>query len=562
MIRIALASAMALLAFGAERVQVETHRDGFDAHMTRVKNKGWRQLEAPDLTGTDPEATLEVLLAIKQSNTKELEETLLEVSDPASPRYGQWLALEEVDALVAPASASVTAVTNWLASHNIQAEKVTSNGDFIRAIVTIAAAEDILNTQYAYFHHADTNTTVLRASAPYTVPAHVAEHIDFVSPTITFPPVHNRPKRSAVDATKAKVTPALLRSLYGMTDSDVGKGAASNNSMGVASFIGQYYSPKDLALFWAKYKPPAATPFTDVPQLQSHDAQVEASIDSEYIAATGAGINAEMWYTAGTQPGNSENEPFIKWLTVVGSTSAVPSIFSISYGDDEDGVTEAYALRTSTEFQKAGARGITLLAASGDSGAGCSAGAYVPTFPASSPWITGVGGLSGGTPGRTPTGEVAAPISGGGFSNYFTRPSFQDAAVLGYQKTPFLPHKNLWNQKGAGFPDISAQALQFDTCSDGFFYPYDGTSCATPTVAGIFAMLNEVRLGVGKPPLGYLNILLYNTTAGKGFNDCTEGTNNYCDSPGAFPAVKGWDAVTGFGSPDFPQLKTIVASLP
>ena len=123
MIRIALASAMALLAFGAERVQVETHRDGFDAHMTRVKNKGWRQIEAPALTGTDPEATLEVLLAIKQSNTKELEETLLEVSDPASPRYGQWLALEEVDALVAPASASVTAVTSWLASHNIQAEK-------------------------------------------------------------------------------------------------------------------------------------------------------------------------------------------------------------------------------------------------------------------------------------------------------------------------------------------------------------------------------------------------------------------------------------------------------
>ena len=54
---------------------------------------------------------------------------------------------------------------------------------------------------------------------------------------------------------------------------------------------------------------------------------------------------------------------------------------------------------------------------------------YVPTFPASSPYITAVGGLQGGTPGRSPTGERVAEISGGGFSNYFARPAFQDAAV-------------------------------------------------------------------------------------------------------------------------------------
>lgn len=564
MLRFAVTSAMAVFVSGTQRVEVETHADGFDAHMARVRAKGWQQLEAHPNMGAAPPQTLELLLAVTQSNTEQLEQTLLAVSEPSNSRYGEHLTMEEVDALVAPASASVIAVTAWLAAHDIEATRVTSNGDFLSAIVSVEAAEALLNTSYAQFYHNATGTAVTRGSTPYSIPEHLAAHIDFVSPTITFPPVHNRPKRSAaVGVTKKfKVTPAFLRSLYSMTDSDVGKGAASNNSQAVASFIGQYYDPKDLKLFWAKYAPAAATPFTDVPKLQSHVAQVEASIDSEYIAATGAGISTQMWYTAGAQPGNSENEPFIKWLTNVASTATVPSVFSISYGDEETGVTEAYAVRTSTEFQKAGARGITLLAASGDSGAGCAAGAYVPTFPASSPWITGVGGLGGGTPGKSPTGEVAAPISGGGFSNYFKRPAFQDDAVLAYQKNPFLPAKKMWNAAGAGFPDISAQALQFDTCSSGFFYPYDGTSCATPTVAGIFAMLNEARVGQGKAPLGYLNPFLYNTTAGKGFNDCTSGNNNYCDDPSGFPATKGWDAVTGWGSPDFAKLKAMVLLLP
>ena len=39
----------------------------------------------------------------------------------------------------------------------------------------------------------------------------------------------------------------------------------------------------------------------------------------------------------------------------------------------------------------------------------------------------------GGTPGQTPTGESVADLSGGGFSNYFSRPSYQDLAVKKYK---------------------------------------------------------------------------------------------------------------------------------
>ena len=61
-----------------------------------------------------------------------------------------------------------------------------------------------------------------------------------------------RRRASAAGALKFKVTPSFLRGLYGLTDKDVGRGAASNNSQAVASFLKQYYSKADLKAFCAK----------------------------------------------------------------------------------------------------------------------------------------------------------------------------------------------------------------------------------------------------------------------------------------------------------------------
>ena len=51
----------------------------------------------------------------------------------------------------------------------------------------------------------------------------------------------------------------------------------------------------------------------------------------------------EFWGFTGTAPDNKENEPFLKWLLVLASTSdeAAPQVFSTSYGEDEDSVTPA-----------------------------------------------------------------------------------------------------------------------------------------------------------------------------------------------------------------------------
>ncbi|XP_017600063.1 PREDICTED: tripeptidyl-peptidase 1 [Corvus brachyrhynchos] len=68
---------------------------------------------------------------------------------------------------------------------------------------------------------------------------------------------------------------------------------------------------------------------------------------------------------------HESQEPFLAWLLLLSNMSALPWVHSVSYGDDEDSLSYAYMERVNTEFMKAAARGLTILFASGDEGAGC-----------------------------------------------------------------------------------------------------------------------------------------------------------------------------------------------
>jgi tripeptidyl-peptidase-1 len=122
---------------------------------------GW----TPSAVADKRSQKLEIIVAVRQQNLDQLERELMAVSDPRSSRYGKHLSKQEVDALVAPAAESVAAVTAWLKSHGIHANRKTANGDFLRATATVEQAEAALSTSYALFTHAATNTVVCRASA-------------------------------------------------------------------------------------------------------------------------------------------------------------------------------------------------------------------------------------------------------------------------------------------------------------------------------------------------------------------------------------------------------------
>lgn len=122
----------------------------------------------------------------------------------------------------------------------------------------------------------------------------------------------------------------------------------------------------------------------------------------------------------------------------------------------------------------------------------------------------------------------------------------------------------VYSASGRGFPDIAAQAENFQIVVDGSTTAVDGTSCSAPvsplpsslsthsriakprapssqTVAGVISLLNDFLIAAGKAPLGFLNPLLYSTGAA-GLNDITSGSNPGCSTSG-FTAVSGWDPV-------------------
>ncbi len=529
-----------------------------DAHARSVARKGWQPV------GPHPDparARLRLTVALRQRNLDDLQRRLHALSDPDSPAYGQFLSRAQVDDLVAPAEAHLGAVARWLAAHPHRA--ATRNSDFVTVDVTVAEAEQLLGgAQYFVYENAETGQQITRLApgTTYRLPDDVRDAVDFVGPTLTFPPpqqVVGRRARRGRPAAKPAITPPRLRALANLTDAQVGKGPddASGVKQGVASFLGQEYAAADLLAFRKKYALSTDgldTLLVAVPAGQKHDnVGVEASMDVQYITSTGNEILTEHWSTKGAQPGNPENEPFVAWLTSVAAAADPPSVFSISYGDEETGVSYEYAQRCSVEFQKAGARGITLLAASGDSGVGCGTAGFIPTFPASCPYVTGVGAVQGGTPGRAPTGESVADLSGGGFSNYFARPQYQDDAVAAYtQHSTGLPPQRNWNATGAGFPDIAGQGILFDVCTEDFFYPYSGTSAACPSEAGLVALLQQSRADANMTKLGWLNPLLYKVGAegSLAFNDVTDGTNTCCGDDTGFSAAKGWDPVSGWGT--------------
>lgn len=101
-----------------------------------------------------------------------------------------------------------------------------------------------------------------------------------------------------------------------------------------------------------------------------------------------------------------------------------------------------------------GLRGVSILFSSGDSGVGsnCNGGPFVPEYPTDSPWVTSVGATVNTSP------ETVAGFSGGGFSNRWPQPSWQNQIVSNYlTNTPGVPNAKYYNASGRAYPDVSAQ---------------------------------------------------------------------------------------------------------
>ncbi len=335
-------------------------------------------------------------------------------------------------------------------------------------------------------------------------------------------------------------------------------GDGSGQTIGIMEFGGGFF-PNDLQQFCnaAGVGVPNVIPVsvhntpTNVVDQKDH-AEVEVMLDVEVVAGVCPKSTIVVYFC----PGTSEQGWVDGFDTAIHDAQNNPSVISVSWGGPEE-IWSAAGMNAINESLKAAATlGITVCVSSGDDGSDDQVGdghAHV-NFPASSPYVLAVGGTALKVKNNT-IKETAwkqgdglradnGGASGGGISEFFQRPSWQDVTI---------PSVNPGAIDGRVLPDVAADAsgaTGYFVFADGQPMPgVGGTSASTPLWASLISLINA---SVGKN-VGYLTPLLYQSEGSSALgsqvcNDITTG-NNISSKGGGYSAKPGYDAVTGWGSP-------------
>jgi kumamolisin len=293
------------------------------------------------------------------------------------------------------------------------------------------------------------------------------------------------------------------------------------------------------------------------------DASSEVMLDVEVVAAVCPGATIACYFSHFTEQG---------WVdgldAAIHDTTNKPSVLSISWGlaEGEDIWTGQAIASVNDALKEAANLGIPVCIAAGDDGSSDQVNdgrAYVD-FPSSSPYVLCVGGtsLQRGAAGNVETvwkdgdGTRAGGggSTGGGVSTVFPLPAWQESVAVRSVNPGAIA--------GRCVPDVAANAAGstgYYVVVGGSAQVSGGTSAAAPLWAGLIACLNAT-LSTDKR-VNYLTPLLYASNAktdGKPLgalacNDITQGDNE-TSAAGGYSARVGYDAVTGWGSPDGAKL--------
>jgi len=322
---------------------------------------------------------------------------------------------------------------------------------------------------------------------------------------------------------------------------------------------------------------------------------LEVALDVETAHAIAPGANILLVHTPTAETLGVQGFPQMMMAEDYVIKHHLAQVITQSFASAEDAFGSPQSLESLRyAFKDAQAAGVTVLGSSGDSGSAnvkkspvSQGGALIPyptvEWPASDPLVTGVGGTylctdptaSASQPRTTyirpgvgakcssatfnPGGiyqEVAWTFSGGGYSHFFAKPSWQNIAGT-----------------ARGVPDVALQAssatgalVYLSLPPDGDdsnvsstttgWYDIGGTSLSCPQWAGLVAIADQINGG----GLGLINPGLYRIGAdpvryAADFFDVASNNTNQADPsiPG-YPATAGWDAVTGLGTPNAANL--------
>jgi kumamolisin len=353
--------------------------------------------------------------------------------------------------------------------------------------------------------------------------------------------------------TGVSYTPPQVAGLYDFPSGLDGSG----QSVGIIE-LGGGYSPSDIQTYCSNLgiAPPTITSVpvdgaSNSPTGDPNGPDGEVLLDIEVVGTIAPKAQVFVYFAPNTDAG------FVDAVNAaVHGPQEKPSVLSISWGSAESEWTSQGMQALDQAFQDASALGVTVCAASGDGGSsdGVSDGLAHVDFPASSEYVVGCGGTQLDASGGVVTSQVtwddlpSGGATGGGVSDVFPLPSWQTGAGV-------PPSANPGGRIGRGVPDVSGDAdpqTGYDIEVDGESAVVGGTSAVAPLLTGLLALINQA---MGKPA-GYINPLVYGKGASSAFRDVVSGNN------GAYDAGPGWDACTGWGSPDGARLLGVLSPGP
>jgi len=528
---VALSAAMVLAFFAP----VPAHGQGVRTrHMREAVSSG----QAAWVGRLPARQPLRLTIALPLRNESELDELLQQLYDPQSPSYHQFLSVEEFTERFGPSQEDYDAVISYAEANGLTVTGTAPNRMIVDVTGPVANIERAFHVNMGVYQHPTEDRTFY---APDQEPTpdlpfslwHITGLDNFSKP---HPASLKRESKARGGTTGSGPSGYFIGSdmraaYYGGTAL-----TGAGQSVGLVEFAG--YNINDVVNYFGK-----------VNQTFNKNSVVGVSTDGSSLSCTGRCDDTEQVLDIEEAISMA---PGIQVRVYVSDTSDV-SIFNAMATD----TTKAMSLScswgwspadpTSDDpiFKEFALQGQSLFVASGDSGAYRTGSRYV--YPADDAYVTSVGGtdLTTTKAGGPWKSETAWVDSGGGISpNKIAIPSYQTAAGV-------ITTANKGSKTYRNSPDVAAEAntdnyICYDgTCAGG----WGGTSFAAPRWAAYLALVNQQFVanklsGV----VGFINPTIYSiglgTSYGTNFHDITSGNN------GTYSTQKGYDLVTGWGSPN------------
>lgn len=535
-------------------------------------------LQAQLLSAASPSQQLNLSVGMQLRNTSALDGLLSSLNDPTSPQYHQYLSPAQFEQLFAPTSDQVQQVVSFLQSQGFSVTSIAPNNMLIDATGTVAQAQQAFSVQINSYQLG--NQVFYANAAPPVVPSSISQLITSIGGldnSVHAHPLYQRLMRSSAQKNNAPngFGPKDLAGAYNVTPLQNAGMLGDNQSIALFELDG--YQSADVAQYFQNYglaTPSITNILVDGFNGSAGQGAIEVELDIE--VAGGIAPRASQFVYEGPNTIQGLNDTYNQ---IVHDHKA--QVVSISWGLCESSTGPAELQTLDGIFKQGAAEGISLFAASGDSGAyDCNDGNLAVDSPADDPYVTGVGGtnlqLNGAAYGSelvwaNPNDTQRSPKGaggGGGISNTFTLPSWQTGTGVINSNSSGAPCNAPKGQYCREVPDVSANAdpatgyamyctVSNSGCPSTGWITVGGTSAAAPFWAASATLINQYLLSQNKSILGYANPSLYAVFNAQqtAFHDVTSGNNLF------YPAGTGYDMASGIGSPDVNALAQALAQL-